>query len=142
LNSKQSSVSAAKKTLGRDARLRSRDIAVFRSAGEKLYAKHFMLVVVRRLGRTYTAPSPEGGDPQAVLAQPSRLAIAVTTKIDKRATVRNRIKRRVREVFRQYRAHLRTPIDLLVVARRDVQSCTFEQVERELAGALRKAGYL
>lgn len=126
----------SKQTLGRDARLKSRDIAKMRDAGEKLYAKHFLLVVVKR---ARFAPS----DASAPLSDsPSRLAIAVTTKIDKRATVRNRIKRRVREVFRCCRAGLKTPIDLLVVARRDVQHCHFEQYERELVGALRKGGYL
>lgn len=89
-----------------------------------MYSKHFLLLVV---------PST---------SNQSRLAVAVTTKIEKRATVRNKIKRRLREIFRCIRQHIVKPIDIVVVARRDVQQCTFEDYEREVLGALRSKGYL
>jgi ribonuclease P protein component len=92
--------------------------------GQKLHAKHFLLIV---------HPSESGE---------SRLAIAVTTKLEKRAVIRNKIKRRIREVFRAVRAHVVRPIDIVVVARRDVQSCLFADYEREILGALRAKGYL
>jgi len=89
-----------------------------------VYSKHFLLLVI---------PST---------SNQSRLAVAVTTKIEKRATVRNKIKRRLREIFRSIRHQIANPIDIVVVARRDVQQCAFEDYEREVLGALRSKGYL
>ena len=48
--------------------------------------------------------------------QPPRLGLAVSRKVDKRAVGRNRIKRRLRERFRQLRARL-APGAYVVVAR-------------------------
>lgn len=70
------------------------------------------------------------------------MAVAVTTKIEKRATVRNKIKRRLRELFRVFRHDLSEPLDMVVVARRDVQECSFDDYKREVLGALRSKGYL
>lgn len=72
----------------------------------------------------------------------SRLAIAVTTKLEKRATARNQIKRRVREVFRAVRADFVKPVDMVVIARRDIQSCSFSDYKRELIGAWKGQGLL
>jgi ribonuclease P protein component len=89
-----------------------------------VYSKHFLILVI-----------PSGTDQ-------SRLAIAVTTKIEKRATVRNKIKRRIRELFRVFRHDLKDPLDMVVVARRDVQQCSIDDYKREILGALRSNGYL
>lgn len=72
----------------------------------------------------------------------SRLAIAVTVKLEKRAAVRNLIKRRIRHVFRELRADLPEPIDVVIVARRDVQSCKFQDYRREIGTTLTSHGYL
>lgn len=68
--------------------------------------------------------------------------MAVTTKIEKRATVRNKIKRRIRELFRSHRHQFTKPLDLVVVARRGIQELVFEDYEREILGALRSKGFL
>jgi ribonuclease P protein component len=116
---------ARRLSLGPHARLRrTAEISRLRDVGGKLYSKHFLVVV---------APSSQ---------TESRLAVAVTTKIEKRATVRNRIKRRIRELFRQNRHALTQALDILVVARRDVQSCDFSDYRRQILGALRNHGYL
>jgi len=112
-------------TLGDDARLKRRaDIAQCRDKGEKLYSKHFLILVT----------------PSSTPA--SRLAIAVTTKIDKRAVMRNLVKRRLREVFRTNRHRFTHPLDLLIVARRNVQECSFDDYSREVLGALRSRGLI
>lgn len=110
---------------GPQARLRRRsDIARCQQQGSKLYSKHFLLLVI---------PSE---------TQESRLAIAVTTKIEKRSVVRNKIKRRLREIFRSVRHAFTQPIDMVVVARRGVQECDFDDYKREVLGALRSKGFL
>ncbi len=78
-------------------------------------------------------PSPSGQ---------SRLATAVTTKLEKRSVVRNRIKRRIKEVFRAARADFTEAIDMVVVARKGVQSCEFADYQREILGALASKGWL
>ena len=105
---------------GPDARLRKRsDIAQCQSHGTKIHCKHFLILFV---------PSD---------ASSSRLAIAVTTKLEPRANRRNLIKRRIREVFRSVRSQFVKPFDMVVVARRDVQSCDISDFRRELIGAWR-----
>lgn len=116
---------SVKRGFGPSARLRKKcDIERCQKLGAKLHAKHFLLLVY---------PSGTGE---------SRLAVAVTTKLEKRSVVRNRIKRRIREVFRAARARFTSAIDIVVVARRDVQSCEFSDYQREILGALRAKGYL
>ena len=110
---------------GPDARLRKRsDIAQCQSRGTKIHCRHFLILFV---------PSE---------ATTSRLAIAVTTKLEKRASTRNLIKRRVREVFRSVRAQFVKPFDMVVIARREIQSCEFADFKRELIGAWRAQGLL
>lgn len=112
-------------TFGADARLKKkREIERCQKGGTKLHAKHFLILVL---------PS---------LAQTSRLATAVTTKLEKRAVVRNRIKRRIREVFRKARAEFSQPIDMVVIARKDIQACEYQDYEREILGALRSKGFM
>lgn len=89
-----------------------------------MYSKHFLLLVM---------PSYSGE---------SRLAVAVTTKLEKRAVVRNLIKRRIREVFRVARERFSKPIDVVVVARRGVQLCEYSDYQRELIRALTWHGFM
>ena len=103
---------------------RKSDIERCQKGGEKLHAKHFLIIVT---------PSPTGE---------SRLAIAVTTKLDKRAVVRNLIKRRIREVFRAARGDLHRPIDMVVIARKGIQQCGFSDYKREIIGALHGRGFV
>lgn len=111
--------------LGPNARLRRRsDIERCQQQGSKIYSKHFLLLVI-------PSETPE-----------SRIAIAVTTKLEKRATARNKIKRRLRELFRSIRSDLTKPIDMVVVARRGVQECEFADYRREVCGALKAHGLL
>ena len=111
--------------LGPSARLRKRsDIERCQQNGSKLYSKHFLILAI---------PSE---------TRESRLAVAVTTKIEKRATFRNKIKRRLREIFRSVRHNLTQPIDMVVVARRGIQDCEFDDYRREVLGALRAHGFL
>ena len=102
----------------------SADFAHLDKEGKRLYSSGFLLVV---------APSMTGE---------SRLGIAVTRKLDKRAVVRNKIKRRVREIFRASRARFKTPCDILVIARREALQSAYSDMERQILGALHHHGYL
>jgi ribonuclease P protein component len=112
-------------SFGAESRLKRKiDIERCQKGGAKLHAKHFLILVT------------------SSTASHSRLATAVTTKLEKRSVVRNKIKRRIREVFRRAYGDFKRPIDIVVVARRGVQSCEYPDYQREILGALRANGYL
>lgn len=48
--------------------------------------------------------------------QCSRLAVLVSSKIEKRAVLRNKFKRRIREIFRLNKHKIVSPIDIVVIA--------------------------
>ena len=72
---------------------------------------------------------------------PARLGLAVSRKVDPNAVGRNRIKRALREVFRQHRRQL-APGDYVVVARSSARDATREQLERHFLDVLRRLGAL
>ncbi len=67
---------------------------------------------------------------------PTRLGVTVSRKVGG-AVVRNRIKRRIREAFRQRQRELPPGFDLVVVAKREAAEASFRQIEGELLGAAR-----
>lgn len=87
--------------LPRDARLRqAADFGALRHAKGRVRGTYFMLRYGPNACRT------------------ARLGMAVSRRVSTRAVERNRIKRLIRESFRQRRAHL-PHVDILVIAHRD-----------------------
>ncbi len=71
---------------------------------------------------------------------PAKLGITVTRKVGK-AVRRNRVKRLVREWFRQDALEV-GPYDLVVIAKRDIPDhLTAEALARDLNETLERAGY-
>ena len=73
--------------------------------------------------------------------QPARLGLAVSRKVDPRAVGRNRIKRQLREQFRQLRAGLPSGAYVLV-ARPPAAKTTNPQLRAALIDLLTRAGAL
>lgn len=73
---------------------------------------------------------------QGSLSGGSRLGVTITRKVDPRATARNRLRRRVRELFRKNFPRILAPLDFVVIARNGATSLSFGEVESELLGAL------
>lgn len=71
----------------------------------------------------------------------ARLGLAVSRKVDARAVVRNRIKRRLRDDFRHLRPTL-AALDLVVVARRDAASASGAELAAAFSSLLQRAGAL
>jgi ribonuclease P protein component len=89
----------------------------FRQADRLLRPKEFQNVT--RLGRRVVVRGfvlflAAGGAPQA---RGARLGITVSRRVGK-AIVRSRVKRRIREWFRQERSNLDPQVDLVVIGRR------------------------
>ncbi len=82
----------------------------------------------------YARAVPEGQEP--------RLGLAVSRKVGK-AVVRNRVRRRLREVFRLLVPRLlEAPVEVVLVARPKAAESSYAALEREVHGALRKLGFL
>ena len=70
-----------------------------------------------------------------------RLGLAVSRKVDTRAVERNRIKRNLREQFRQLRAELAGGA-YVVVARRDATKLSNPELRAAFVALLQRAGAL
>ena len=68
----------------------------------------------------------------------SRLGVTVSSRVGN-SIIRNRVKRMIREIFRQCRADIRPPQDLLVIAKPGADTLTYAQVATEFAQAVRPA---
>ncbi|WKZ57619.1 MAG: ribonuclease P protein component [Bdellovibrionota bacterium] len=86
-----------------------------------------------RLLVVYVAPST---------LQTSRLGLTVSRKVDKRAVVRNRIKRRIREVFRMHRAMFLGNFDIVVVARQNAATAEYKALKNDILMAWRRLSVL
>lgn len=72
----------------------------------------------------------------------SRFGLTVSKKVDKRATVRNRIKRLLREVIRRSRLNLVGNWDIVIIARTGAQECSLVDVKKQINGTLKYHGLL
>ncbi|WP_290000126.1 ribonuclease P protein component [Faucicola atlantae] len=66
---------------------------------------------------------------------PNRLGLAIAKKKIKRAHERNRLKRLLREYFRQYQAQLPCAVEMAVIAKQDVSSCDNADLLAQIAQA-------
>ena len=73
---------------------------------------------------------------------PTRIGISISQKVSKKAVVRNRIKRQIRAIFRQFLPRLSTGWQLVVVVRPGAQECDYGQILRELEQLLAEAEVL
>ncbi len=102
---------------------RRRDFIRAYEEGRKFFSRHAVIFAI----------SNELGGP--------RLGITTTKKLGK-AHVRNRLKRRVREIFRRERALLgleSLPIDFVVNVKRSAVGAPFEEFRLDLVRTLRRA---
>ncbi len=105
---------------------RSADIGLVRQQGQRW--RHPLLVLF-----VYTQPPDK--------ASTSRFAVAVGRHIG-RATRRNLIKRRVREIVRQRLGRLRPGYDCLIVVRAGAVAASYDELETALSQLLTRSGMI
>lgn len=104
--------------MSREERLRKRgDFLGAYSRGEKVHTAHFVLYVADNGGRG------------------PRLGVTVSRRIGK-AAVRNRVKRRLREIFRLNKTRIPPHRDLVVNVKRAAASASLRTLEASFLGAL------
>jgi len=74
--------------------------------------------------------------------QNNRLGVIITRKIEKRATRRNLLRRRLREFFRKNQQKLTKTFDMVIIARRQAELLNYAQIESELVGLLMRGRFL
>lgn len=72
----------------------------------------------------------------------SRLGIVVSRKVDKKAVIRNRIKRHIREIFRHEHDRFTQSIDMVVIARAEAVRSNLWEIRKDFTYALKKGGVL
>ena len=69
----------------------------------------------------------------------NRLGITVSTKVGK-AHTRNRVRRRLREIYRLHEGDMRPGYDFVVVARIRAAKVTYQRLEKEFLSASQELG--
>ena len=96
---------------------------------------------VKRLGKSYHCPLFKLSVAQRKIAGPSRFGFVISTKIDKRATVRNRIKRLLRQAVRERLEKIPDGFDLVFVVRPKIVGKSYEEVGAEVDQVLSKISF-
>lgn len=110
-------------TFGAEKRLKKRaQFLEIQQKGKKFKTKNFLFVCSH--------------------SEKSRIGITVTTKVHKRAVVRNKLKRRVREVYRKLFQYLIKEQDVVVIAYQTAIDLEYLEIKKEINYAFRKLGLL
>ena len=105
-----------------------REFLRIQGAGTKHHLRHFLVFVVPPASRPETRPeAPQPEAPEAARPPVPRLGITVTRKVGD-ATVRNRIKRYVREAFRRKRGSFTPGYDMVWVAKQSAATIGYAEV--------------
>jgi len=72
----------------------------------------------------------------------SRFGLVISTKVSKKAVLRNKIRRRLRSIIGRMLPSIRSGQDVAILARKEVLEMTFEQIETSTIHLLEKAGLL
>jgi len=72
----------------------------------------------------------------------SRFAIAVGTKVSKKAVVRNRLKRQIRAVIQDHLTEMKPGFDVLFFVKKEILEKDFKEIEKQVLQSLKKANLL
>jgi len=115
------------------------DFLRIQSTGRRCRSAHFLLATLPRVNAAAPQDARHVSDTLLPEHDDARIGITITTKVDKRAARRNRLRRRIREIFRRERARLLSGRDLVIIALTGATELEFVSVEDEVRTLLRRA---
>lgn len=126
--------------LPKQYRLKRRDdFSRIYQKGRRFKSAHLTLRVLKRSFVAALANSVSGDELVSIQVKqhrlarlPTRVGISISSKVAKRAVVRNRMRRRIQAIFRQLMAQIAPGWDLLVVAHPTAVQCDYLQFLQEL----------
>jgi len=75
---------------------------------------------------------------QKTKEKPSKIGFVVSTKVDKKAVVRNRIKRQMREAINSFLPNIKDDYSILIIARKKALELEFVIIVKQFKFALAK----
>lgn len=72
----------------------------------------------------------------------SRYGVVVNLKVDKRAVVRNKIRRRFRDIIKKNEKNLKKGFDVMILTRESVKTLDFAKIREKMENLLKKAKIL
>jgi ribonuclease P protein component len=119
---------------------RRQDFNLVYQRGIRLKSPHVSLRLYRRrLFSSSVDRSSQAIAPSAASTLPTRIGISISTKVDKRSVVRNRLRRQIQAQLRQWLPKLAEGFDLLIVVHSTAAQCDRLQFLQELEQLLRDA---
>ena len=113
---------AVSEGFSRDDRLRKRrEFEECYASGVRVSGRHVQVFLL---------PAAGASRPRLGISVPRRVGPAVT---------RNRVRRRLREIFRRGRALFGAPLSIVVNARPSAAQASFQELSEDFAGAVRRA---
>lgn len=101
---------------------KQKEIELVLSQGQKFFVDGLILYILKR---------PEG-------SKYSRLAVLVSSKVEKKAVYRNKFKRRIREIFRLNKHKISQPLDIVVIATKLSIYARYHTLEKSFMEAIEK----
>mgnify|MGYP005631226767 CR=1 FL=1 len=72
----------------------------------------------------------------------NRYGIVVNLKVDKRAVVRNKIRRRMRDIIKKHEKDLKQGFDVMILTREQTKNLDFQEIKEKMESLFKKAKIL
>jgi len=72
----------------------------------------------------------------------NRYGIVINTKVDKRAVIRNKIQRRIKEIIRLKQKDFQKGFDILILTKSEIKNLDYKEIQEKLEKLFKKSGIL
>jgi len=72
----------------------------------------------------------------------SRFGVVVGLKVSKRAVIRNRLRRQIREILRNDLGKIEKRYDVMIIGKKSALEIGFKELETEIRGLFKKIGLM
>jgi ribonuclease P protein component len=72
----------------------------------------------------------------------NRYGIVVNTKVDKRAVVRNKIQRRIRDIIRLNSENFNNGFDVMILTKEEIKKLDYKEIKEKIEKLFKKSGIL